>query len=186
MIIRDPRELKRLERVRLQPCLPRTTFSSAKVLAGVRAQYFGDLDSPVDLYFVPCGPLACITMGMPSPTIYVHEVLNHPETPLEVMTLICKHELLHLRMPPREFNGRVTDHPPEFWQEEARMAPERAEAWAWVWENLWGCLKRRPKLERIDVLPEWSRAWQASKLTIQECMANRKLRAVDMPETAGW
>jgi hypothetical protein len=57
---------------------------------------------------------------------------------------------------------RTIDHPPEFWEAEKAIAPERRLIWGWIREDLWDCLKERRDLERIDVRPRWRRTWNRS------------------------
>ncbi|MDE3097303.1 MAG: hypothetical protein KGK07_15045 [Chloroflexota bacterium] len=99
--------------------------------------------------------LACAFTSPAEPVVNIHHVLNHPDTPLEVIEFICKHELLHFLIPPRAVGKKVRSHPPEFWLEEERIAPEGRLAWAWLWLNLGSCLKTRPKLERVEVTAGW-------------------------------
>ena len=51
---------------------------------------------------------------------------------------------------------------------EKAIAPERESAWTWIWGNFFNYLKRRPRLERIDVLPSWRRAWTMSARGVEE------------------
>ena len=82
--------------------------------------------------------------------------------------MIHKHELLHLVIPPREVEGTTRMHPPEFWEAEHTVCPERSIAWAWLWNNLGDCLKRRARLERIDVLRNWKKVWSVPKSSIED------------------
>ena len=59
-------------------------------------------------------------------------------------------------------------HPPEFWEAEKAIAPERESAWTWIQGNFFNHLKHRPRLERIDVLPSWRRAWTMSTRGVEE------------------
>ena len=155
MLIDDIREEQKLRQARVQPHLWFVPFSIAVVLQEIRERHFSQLEQPIELYAVNRGPLACIVSSEARTTIYLHQIINHTDTPIEVVNLVCKHELLHLQIGAAEVNGKKTDHPPEFWEAEKRIAPERSVAWGWIWISLGLCLKRRPKLERIDVLPSW-------------------------------
>jgi hypothetical protein len=77
---------------------------------------------------------------------------------------VCKHELLHLRIQPREVDGRWRQHPPEFWAAEQELAPERSEAWEWICRRLRSRLKIRPRRERIDVRRNWREVWDSDQL----------------------
>jgi hypothetical protein len=161
MILRDYRERLRLEQARTNRSLWMTRFSVPRLLDEVRNRLFPELSKQFtfDIAFVTRGPLACITHSPCHATIYMHEVLNHPGTPLHVIEHIVIHELTHLRVPPRTIGSRLVMHPPEFWEEETRLSPKRVLAWEWIWMDLCLCIKRRPRLERIDVLPSWKARW---------------------------
>ncbi len=168
-ILTDLKERRRLAQARRQPHLWFTPFSVPEILERVRAEHFPEAPPDVGLFSVNRGPLACIEVGESSPTIYVHQVLNHAETPEEVFTLICKHELLHLRIEPALEGKRLNQHPSAFWEAEKTIAPERRLAWCWIWENLGDCLRRRPRLERIDVQPRWPEVWSRQMCDLSFC-----------------
>jgi len=155
MVIDNLRLMKAQRLARVEPSLSFVRIAIPELLERVRQQFLPEVRHALECYFVKRGPLACICVGEAAATIYVHEVLNLTETPADVMSAICKHELLHLAIPGRAVNGRKTSHPPEFWVREREIAPEREAAWEWVWTNVGYCLKRRPRLERIDVTPRW-------------------------------
>ena len=135
------------------------SFSLQDTLEGIRSQHFPAIASAPNAYFVYHGPLACTWIDSEKSAIYIHAILNHQETPLYVISLICKHELLHHQIVPREINGLRQQHPPEFWEAEKAIAPERDQAWGWIWETRWNWLKPRPRLERIDVRRNWREVW---------------------------
>jgi hypothetical protein len=113
------------------------------------------------------------------------ELLNHTDTPIEVFQLIHKHELLHLVFPPREIKGTIRMYPPEFWEAERELCPERRIAWAWLWYNLSDCLKQRPRLEKIDVLGCWKKVWSSPKSSIEDVRGlHGKWEATE--EEGGW
>ena len=105
------------------------SFSLQDTLEGIRSQHFPAIASAPNAYFVYHGPLACTWIDSEKSAIYIHAILNHQETPLYVISLICKHELLHHQIVPREINGLRQQHPPEFWEAEKAIAPERDQAW---------------------------------------------------------
>ena len=76
-------------------------------------------------------PLACICHHQGRATIYIHQVLNHTDTPVEVFHRIHKHELLHLVIR-RDVEGmtRMIRRNPAG---RAGNLPERSLAWAWLW-----------------------------------------------------
>ena len=182
-IITDFNEAMKLERSRRQPSLEFVPFSMPTLLDGIKSSLFPDVAQSVELYFVTCGPLACIVDDDSGATIYIHRLLNNTDTPKDVVTLIIKHELLHLRIPPRTVKGKEVDHPPEFWEAERSIAPERNQAWRWIWANFMTCLKRRPRLERIDVLPSWRRAWSGHRPQLE---VYQQLLGIGDDEENGW
>ena len=169
MLLTDIKEARKLARAREQPNLCFVRFSITDTLAAIKAAHFPDLTAEIAIHFVSLGPLACVYAEETEPVIYVHQLLNHQETPLTVISHICKHELLHLRMPSVKVNGKWIHHPPAFWAAEKALCLERKKAWAWIWTNLGGCLKRRPRLERIDVLRDWKDIWSLPKIGIEQC-----------------
>jgi hypothetical protein len=184
MLMRDIREASRLREARNHPCLNFLPFSPADVVAEVRSAHFPDLACRVSIHFVERGPLACVCHDEEA-DIYVHQILNHDQTPRDMVSLICKHELLHLRMPPVEIDGEEVQHTPEFWEAEKAICPERTRAWAWIRTNLDACLKWRPRLERIDVLPGWRKVWNRPRTDIETCLEICNLAGKE-PEDGGW
>jgi len=170
MIIGDPSSghWKRLARARNQPCLPRTSFDLHEELERARLQCFPDLRRPVTCCFVDYGYLACVCHSEQAASVYVHQILNHPDTPVEVAAFVCKHELLHLEIPPREIDGKMTGHPPEFWDRENAICPEKEIAWAWVWRNFWICIRADRKREGIKVLREWKARWDGPRISLSQ------------------
>jgi tetratricopeptide (TPR) repeat protein len=120
------------------------------LLEEARSTHFPDLTCRVSIHFVDRGPLACVCPGNEAANIYIHQLLNHDQTPREVIGMICKHELLHLRIPPVANDGEVLMHPPAFWVAERAICPEHKRVWAWIWTNLGLCLKHQPKLSIAD------------------------------------
>lgn len=155
MFVDDWREASKQRKARLEPRLGFVHVDIQAIMEGVRREHFPHLPQRLQFFFVRRGSLACVCFDDNVATVYAHEVLNHSETPEEVFSTVCKHELLHLVVPKREVKGRVTSHPPEFWEREDQIAPERDMAWRWLLMHLGNCLKRRPQLERIDVMASW-------------------------------
>lgn len=178
-MILELREHWRWERARQAPTLSYLTFSLTETLEQVRSELFRDLRHRVDICFVGQGALGCICQTThDTATIYIHAILNHPDTPRDVISLICKHELLHLEIPPRPVNGVRRQHPPEFCEREREIAPELDDVWEWIWSTRWPWLKPRPRLERIDVSRKWKEVWNrevdSSNATVVH--ENRSLR----------
>ncbi len=82
-------------------------------------------------------------------------MLNRPGTPIELVRFIAKHELTHIIRPPRWDGNWYLDHPPEFWQLEFQVAPERFACWAWTHRHLSRCL--RDGRDGLSVLRTWRR-----------------------------
>ena len=187
MLLRDIREMQKLEKARQQPNLCFIPFSVADTLASIQASRFPELPHSVKVYFVDRGSLACITHTETTAEIYAHQVLNHGETPREVISLMCTHLLLHIRIPPTEHDGVVNQYPPGFWEAERALCPERTAAWTWIWINLDSCLVRRRKQQRVDVRRRWKEVWSWPKSTVAECLqlvtrAGREAPSVE----SGW
>jgi hypothetical protein len=186
MLINDILEEQKLFRARVQPNLWFVPFSIAAMLQEIRDRHFPHLTKAIDIYAVSRGSLACIVNSAGRATICIHQILNHGDTPAEVISYVCKHELLHLQIGAAEVNGRKTVHPPEFWEAEKRIAPERVVAWTWILVSLGQCIKRRPKLERIDVKPNWRKLWAFAKVSLERTVAICSTEGTMKPEESGW
>jgi hypothetical protein len=76
-------------------------------------------------------------MGLDRHVVVFHPILNRPDTPIEIVRFIAKHELAHIVRPGRwSASGHWEGHPPEFWELEYRLAPERWACWHWISDNL--------------------------------------------------
>src|SRR5690606_16360937 len=120
-------------------------FSLSETLEEVRALYFPGIRSDVEVRMSAHGPLAYIEhdfMGPERHLVVFHPVLNHPGTPPDVMRFIAKHELTHLVRRPRIIDGWYETHPPEFWEHEVAIGPERFAVWHWLRQNLKGYARR--------------------------------------------
>lgn len=127
MLIQDLLEEQKLCRARVQAHLWFVPYSVPALLQEVRDRHFPHLTEQIDIYAVKRGSLACIVSAEGRAAIYVHQILNHGDTPVEVFTYVCKHELLHLQISPAEVNWRMTNHPPDFWRQR-RESPQK-ESW---------------------------------------------------------
>ena len=167
MLLTELRKANKLAQARVQPNLCFVPFSIQTTLAEIQARHFPEINADTEIHFVSEGSLACVHLIDTAPVIYLHQVLNHVDTPLEVVSHICKHELLHLRIRPGMESGKMRQHTKAFWEAEKSLSRERDKAWAWIWINLSTCLKSRPKLERVDVLPKWKDVWNRPKVSIE-------------------
>jgi len=113
-------------------------------------------------------PLACISIDDDKHDIFLHSVLNHPDTPEQVIEYILIHELIHTRVPSREVNGIMKIHPPEFFEEEKRLVPERELYWAWIYIHLNGCIYPDKKHEGTIVKRNWKKSISGHRLSLEE------------------
>ena len=184
------RALRQLDKARREPALHFTALSIPDMLDTIRQSVFPEVRVPVGFYFTTCRySLGCILHNEDGASIFLHQILNRPQTPREVFGLVLKHELLHLRIPPRVIDGKEKQHPPEFWEAEKKIAPEGDAAWDWIRENLWFCLQPRPKPERIEVLPEWKNVWshkRPKELALDDWQKITGKRKRPRLEDAGW
>ncbi len=137
-------------------------YSLAEMLEEVRAAYFPELEGALEARFVENTALAYINggfMGRDRHLVVFHPVLNHPRTPPEVMRFIAKHELTHIVRPPRMVCGEYRVHPPEFWEHEEAIGPERFAAWAWIHGNLSRCSRETSRGFQVH------RGWRALRET---------------------
>lgn len=132
--------------------LPLTSVDVSQLLGQVVSRHFAELPMVPAVRFVQSGPLASIVYGPERrPAIYLHAVLNHADVPEYVFEYILKHELIHLEVPPRQIAGRRVGHPPEFFERECRIAPERSEAWGWLLDVLGHRLRIRKSQDCMEV-----------------------------------
>jgi len=151
----------------------RTPFELAAVLREVRRTFFHDALPLPDILFADSLSLACITHFPEGsgrlPIIVLNSILNHPETPELVVRYIIKHELLHLVVPAREIEGRRVSHPPEFFREEDRLAPERGMMWMWLYLNFSTILTLDRELQGTTVHRRRARhLWNRSRISLAE------------------
>lgn len=99
--------------------------------------------------------LASISTDDVSSYIQLHSVLNHPDTPREVIAFILWHELLHLVIPGREVDGKWRSHPPEFWEAERVLGRNRVLPWIWLRTVLASCLRNDTRHECVWVKANW-------------------------------
>ncbi|HXG89159.1 MAG TPA: hypothetical protein VNJ02_12550 [Vicinamibacterales bacterium] len=166
---------RRLARARRQPLLPFGHSSFNELLEATRRTRLPEIHHSLEAWFVADGPLACI--GTPSEgkaVILIHDLLNDPGTPAVVWELIALHELLHLAVPPRELNGRVSDHPPEFFEREAQLNPTRQEAWDWIWERFGTVLRVDKEREGVMVRRDWRAVRRAQTRCIESIRRRRE------------
>lgn len=140
-------QLDRFQPLLFQPVPSLVSVSLTELMQEVRAAWFPEIDADLEVRIAEDDPLAFIWpgfMGQHGHLIVVHPVLNHPQTPVEVLRFIFKHELTHIVRPGRTSHGKYEAHPPEFWKHEFAIAPERDAAWRWINDNLRRCMRRLP------------------------------------------
>lgn len=103
--------------------------------------------------------LACIhhKPGKPGGDIYFHSLFNRPDVPQPVIEHVLRHELLHLKIPPRVIDGKKIDHPPEFWEAETLLVPWKSASWTWIHMAFWNAIKVDKANECIWVKKTWKR-----------------------------
>ena len=145
---------KALNRRLLQPQLPVCGPEINALLCQILAEHFPENTMPPSLFFGRTPTLAHIenVRGECASSIWMHHALNDPATPDYVFSYVLKHELLHARIPPREVESKWSAHPPEFWEEETRIAEgDKRRAWVWIYQNFVGALRRDKENECIWV-----------------------------------
>src|SRR5690606_31138057 len=92
------------------------------LLHEIKEEFFPHLPVMPQITFCKLNTLACIVPSKTPPVIYLSSLLSHPAVPLEALTHILKHELLHLEIQGREVDGKYRSHPPEFWVRENEVS----------------------------------------------------------------
>jgi hypothetical protein len=122
----------------------------------------------IEVWLQTQSTLACIVDEGESACIRLHSVLNHPETPRRVIAFILCHELIHLLVPPRDVDGKRKSHPPEFWETEHRLSPDRASAWGWLILVLGACLQSNRRKECTFVKRNWNCLMNGERPTLEQ------------------
>jgi hypothetical protein len=148
------RKRKKLNVRLLQPQLPVCGQEIKAILRQLLAAYFPEITTPPGVFFGRTPTLAHIedSQNDQHSAIWMHHALNDSATPEYVFAYVLKHELLHTRVRPREVDGKWSCHPPEFWEEENRIAEAgRNRAWEWIYSNFYDALTRDNEHECIWV-----------------------------------
>jgi hypothetical protein len=149
--------MDRYQPLLFQPVPSLLRYSLSELVEEVRATHFPELQDLVEVRFAAELRLAYMAwdfMGRGRHLVVFHPALNHPDTPVEVLRFIAKHELLHIVTPPRMIGPAVATHPPEFWEREFLIGPERYAVWAWIRKNI---ARSRGRQEGYCVSAEWKR-----------------------------
>jgi hypothetical protein len=166
--------------VREHPELSLLDFDPRRLLGDVRSGFPALASRPIEVWLHRQPTLACLVDEGAAACIHLHSVLNHPQTPPRVMAFILRHELLHLLVPPRTVNGKWQAHPPEFWEAEKELCPDRVLAWRWITLVLGGCLRQDKRKECNFVKASWKRLMNGERPTldqIAEILESRKTDA---------
>lgn len=150
-----------------------TPFSLEEVLEEVQKAFFPKLCVRPRIGFGKMVRLAYIEKGdLARAYLMISSIFNHPETPEFVIRYIVKHELLHLVVPGRVPDGKKKEsqHPPEFFWWENKIAPERGAAWQWMSLNFYGALKRMPRKEQHVIKKSSFRGLRwAKRVSMADC-----------------
>lgn len=166
MTFKNWEKRKKLNKRLLQPRLPVCGSEINAILAGIVALYFPEIKTLPSVYFGRTPTLAHIEDShlAEQSAIWLHDALNDSTTPDYVLRFIITHELLHTRIRPREVDGEWMAHPPEFWEEEKRIAKsDITRAWDWIYGTVGRALKRDKDAECI---------WVNNKM-IEQILQNR-------------
>jgi hypothetical protein len=156
--------------------LPFVHFDLPALLRLVVSRHFPGIEVMVSVSFMQAPlsrteSLASVRVGDRTAGIRIHEILNRSDTPREVIEFILGHEVLHIRVPPREIDGRIVPHPPEFWEEEGRLFPTRSLVWAWLHTALWPRLKLDKQREATMVKRGWQNGVHSPFPTLEDVRA---------------
>lgn len=158
----------RREQDRGHPELSFFDFDLRRLLDRTKNTFPSLVSTPVEVWVQRQATLACIrTSGAPV-SIHLHSVLNHPTTSERVVAFILCHELLHLIIPPREVSGKCSAHPPEFWDTEQDMLPDRSLTYGWLILVLGSCLKRDKEQECTFVKTNWKKLMNENRPTLDQ------------------
>ena len=133
------------------------SFDIQGLLRNIQSKMKFNSIGPVSITLQTMETLACIrhSKGDSGGDIYLHSLFNRPEVPQPVIEHILCHELLHLRIPAREVQGKLTHHPPEFWEAEKDLVPWVATSWEWMSLAFWEVIKIDHLNECVWVKKSW-------------------------------
>jgi hypothetical protein len=153
--------------------MPLLVFTAVDVVGmanDLRQELFPTVSVSPEVIFVNGPFLGCISYGLSTPDslICLHEILNNADVPDRVFQHILIHELIHLFVAPREIAGKITSHPPEFWQFERDLSPERQWIWEWLWEHFHSCLIIDRKNECLKVKRDWRKRTELQSRSLED------------------
>lgn len=142
-------------------------FSLSALLTEVRNGFPELASQKIEIWLRNQPTLATVRLDDNKVVIELHAVLNHSQTPERVVRFILRHELLHVLIRPREIDGRLAAHPPEFWDAERRF-PDRLLAWSWVKLTLGSCLRPNQTKECTFVTRKWKALINVDRPSIEQ------------------
>jgi hypothetical protein len=149
-----------------EPQLPMFNFSLPCLVMQVRGEFPELLSKRVTVWLRIQPTLATVQLDDDEIVINIHAVLNHAQTPEQVIGFILRHELLHMIIPPREVDGVVVSHPPEFWAVE-RGFPDRVPVWN---VSLGSCMRSNKKQQSTVITRKWKTRMYGRRLTLSQVM----------------
>ena len=149
-----PEGLKR--KTRGAPCLWFTRLPLQELVEAIRAHHFPWLAGPVRVQFTEQELLVEADFG-PPPLLSWHTVLNHAQTPVEVLGALAKRALWPIAA---EARGPRRAMPLPF----AALCPEEGFADAWIDIHLGDCIHRRNLEEEPEVRRGWQRQWMEPRV----------------------
>lgn len=168
MLISSSRKQRLQRRARSMPYLHFVPFSIPDLIEEIREEHFPDLQHEISVDFVAQSSLACIYYSESTASIFIHQVLNTPDTPREVLSYVLKHELIHTEVRTLILPGEIIHHSPLFYERLDEIAPERHWTRLWISYNLGDCFKTNPKTRRLEIMDNWKECWSQFKFSIEE------------------
>jgi len=138
-----------------QTYLNNTPYDLQSILHSIRIERFPEIPDSFEVSFVRGSTLAFI--NKPYRIIYLHDLLNHPQTPLDVFKFIFTHELVHMIVPHENIDGKEVSHPPKFWDLMKERSPEKDGSWVWISLTFMWCVKIDYKKECVFVKKNWKK-----------------------------
>jgi len=154
-----------------QPYLPLVRVDFGELVREAQALVLGVSRIPVQVYFRNQETFATIKHNSRRAEISIHPIIDHPQTPAQVFRHIVIHEHIHLAVPPREIEGKIKHHPPEFWEMERALLPEGDKVCFWLFIRFTSYLKRDSKRERTLVSRGWRKIAFLEGLSWEQTLA---------------
>ena len=115
---------------------PTLSFSLREFADRIRRERFPTLPREIPIYFGKMKTIAFVSFAnFEKPYVVINSVLNYPTVPKEIFDLIVTHEYLHLVVPGREIDGKMSLHPPEFFSRERELCSYTEQGWSWIYHT---------------------------------------------------